>query len=109
MKTYKIQQYGAGTYEIEAETEDQAIREMAEGIVDTTEDWENQFATDDREEAIEKAMDTLSINSYDFETVCEAREWAHRKSLVFDTDEECQEEEDRLFDGCTIRERDHND
>jgi hypothetical protein len=109
MKTYTIQQDGAGTYEIEAEAEEQAVREMAEGIVDSTEDWESQFATDDREEAIEKAMNTLTVKAYDFQTVAEAREWAHRKSLVFGTDEECQEEEERLFDGCTIRERDQND
>ena len=31
---------------------------------------------------------------FDFETVLEAQEWAHKRSLIFDTDEECQEEEE---------------
>jgi len=61
MKTYEITQDGAGTYEIEAETAGEALREMAEGIVDTTEDWEIQFSTTDREDAIDRAMRTLSI------------------------------------------------
>jgi hypothetical protein len=43
---------------------------------------------------------------YDFETVREAQEWAHKQSLVFDTDDECQCEEERLFEECSIRERD---
>ena len=62
MKTYEITQDGAGTYEIKAKDEEAAIREMAEGIVDSTKDWEIQFSTDSREKAIEKAMLTLSIN-----------------------------------------------
>ena len=61
MKTYEITQDGAGTYEIEAETAGEALREMAEGIVDTTEDWEIQFFTTNREDAIDRAMRTLSI------------------------------------------------
>jgi len=48
----------------------------------------------------------MEKKQYDFETVQEAREWAHKQSLVFDTDEECQEEEDRLFNECSIKERD---
>jgi hypothetical protein len=36
----------------------------------------------------------------------EHRLWAHRKSLIFDTDEECQEECERLLKTVTVRERD---
>ncbi len=42
--------------------------------------------------------------SYDFETILEATEWAHSASLVFDTDDECQEEEERLLSAVTIKE-----
>ena len=65
MATYEINQDGAGTYEIEADTEEQAILEMAENIVDATDEWETQFATDDKEEAIEKATRTLTVISCD--------------------------------------------
>lgn len=61
MRIYTINQEGAGNYEIEAENEESAIREMAEGIVDAADDWETQFATDDRDEAIEKAAATLTV------------------------------------------------
>ena len=40
---------------------------------------------------------------YDFETLQDAQEWAHRKSLIFDTDEECQQECERLLSTITIR------
>lgn len=39
----------------------------------------------------------------DFDTRQDAEDWAHRKSLVFDTDEECQEECERLLKTCTVR------
>jgi hypothetical protein len=61
MTIYEIIQEGAGTYEIEAETAEEALREMAEGIVDTTEDWKVQYYTDDREEAIQRAIRTLTV------------------------------------------------
>ena len=44
--------------------------------------------------------------TYEFETLSDAQDWAHRASLVFDTDEECQEECERLLKTVTIRERD---
>lgn len=43
---------------------------------------------------------------YDFETIRDAEEWAHRESLVFDTDDECHVECQRLLENCTILERD---
>ena len=45
---------------------------------------------------------------FDFETMNDAQEWAHRKSLIFDTDEECQAECERLLKTVTVRERDAN-
>jgi hypothetical protein len=45
---------------------------------------------------------------YDFERMTEAMEWAHKRSLIFDTDEDCQEEEARLIETVTVRERDEN-
>ena len=43
---------------------------------------------------------------FDFDKVLDAEEWAHRESLIFDTDSECQAECERLLKTCTIRERD---
>ena len=64
MKTYSILQEGAGVYEIEAGSEDEALREMAEGIVETLDNDDERecaFLTTDREEMIERAMQSLSI------------------------------------------------
>ena len=43
---------------------------------------------------------------FDFATMEDAQEWAHRASLIFDTDEECQAECERLLTTVTVRERD---
>ena len=43
---------------------------------------------------------------FDFERTIDAEEWAHRKSLIFDTDAECQAECERLLATVTIRDRD---
>jgi len=47
-----------------------------------------------------------TATAYDFETITEAQDWAHRTSLIFDTDAECQAECERLLTTVTIRERD---
>ena len=47
--------------------------------------------------------------AFDFEKTSDAEEWAHRKSLTFDTDEECQAECERLLKTVSIRERDATD
>lgn len=41
---------------------------------------------------------------YDFPTWAEAREWAHRESLIYNTDEECQMEAERLLTTITVEE-----
>ena len=39
----------------------------------------------------------------DFESRQDAEEWAHHTSLIYDTDEECQSECERLLRSCTVR------
>lgn len=51
-------------------------------------------------------MKTTTEKRYDFETEREAEEWAHRESLIYDTDEECQEECERLLATVTCCDRD---
>jgi hypothetical protein len=58
---YQITQDGAGTYEIEADSTDEAISQMATDIVNSCDDWQSQFGTDNFDEAVEKAALTLSI------------------------------------------------
>jgi hypothetical protein len=41
-----------------------------------------------------------------FEKLSDAQEWAHRESLRFDTDEECQEECERLLKTQMVTDRD---
>ena len=61
MKTYTILQDAAGRYEIDTDSSDEAINEMARNIVDTTEEWQLQYNTDNYEEAVEAAKETLTI------------------------------------------------
>lgn len=51
-------------------------------------------------------VNVVVAETYDFETIQDAEEWAHRESLVFDTDEECQEECERLLKTVRVRGRD---
>lgn len=46
------------------------------------------------------------MRKYDFETLQDAQDWAHSQSLIYDTDEECQSECERLLASVSIRERD---
>lgn len=64
------------------------------------EDWDSLISVD------VQYMEEPNEATYDFETLSDAEEWAHRTSLVFDTDEECQEECERLLKTVTVRERD---
>ena len=61
MKTYQIYQDGAGTYEIEAKSPKAALRAMAKGIVENTDNWRLQFAAQSIRVACEKAEQTLTI------------------------------------------------
>ena len=45
------------------------------------------------------------LSRYDFESEREAEEWAHRESLIYDTDEECQAECERLLRTVIVRDR----
>jgi hypothetical protein len=47
-----------------------------------------------------------ATTKFDFDRLEDAQEWAHRQSLIFDTEEECQEECERLLESVTVRERD---
>jgi hypothetical protein len=58
------------------------------------------------EHAHNPANGSPTEENYDFEKLSDAEEWAYRTSLVFDTDEECQEECERLLKTVTVRERD---
>jgi len=61
MATYTINQPGAGNYEWDADSPEQAIQEMAEGIVENCENWQLQYNTDDFEEAVEEEAASLRI------------------------------------------------
>ena len=41
-----------------------------------------------------------------FRLTRDAEDWAQGESLKFDTDEECQEEAERLLEECYVEERD---
>lgn len=48
----------------------------------------------------------VRVATFDFERITDAEEWAQRQSLIFDTDDECRAEAERLLEECSIRERD---
>ena len=63
MRTWTIHQDSCGDFEIEAETKEEALAEMAGDIVDSLpeENWSIQFLTNSRDDAIEFVLCTLDI------------------------------------------------